>query len=142
MNAILRQREIVDRRALLAELEALGGESSGEPPRALVAAALKRALEAGRAEVRRRFDAGETGTEATHELSFLVDQIIRVLYDFVVARIYPIANPTAGERMALVAVGGYGRGELAPFSDIDLLFLQPYKSTPRTEQIVEYMLYV
>ena len=65
-----------------------------------------------------------------------------MLYDFVARRtIYPLANPTAGERMALVAVGGYGRGELAPFSDIDLLFLHPYKATPHTEQVVEYMLY-
>ena len=51
------------------------------------------------------------------------------------------ANPTEGERLALIAVGGYGRGELAPYSDIDLLFLQPHKATPHTEQVVEYMLY-
>ena len=41
-----------------------------------------------------------------------------------------------------ISVGGYGRGELAPFSDIDLLFLLPYKRTPRAEQIVESILYV
>ena len=91
--------------------------------------------------MRRRFEAGATAPETVHALSFLLDQLIRVLYDFVGTHVYPIANPTAGERMALIAVGGYGRGELAPFSDIDLLFLTAYKRTPHIEQVVEYLLY-
>src|SRR5947209_4205400 len=79
---------------------------------------------------------------AVREQSFLVDQLIRALYDLVTERVYPLANPTEGEKLAIVAVGGYGRGELAPYSDIDLLFLLPYKQTPHTEQVVEYLLYL
>jgi [protein-PII] uridylyltransferase len=137
---IERQREIIDRRAISAALDALAQEAR-EPPRAKVAEVLRRALQQGRDEVRRRFDTGATGTVVVRGLSFLMDQLIRVLYDFVGAHVYPLANPTAGEHMAVVAVGGYGRGELAPYSDIDLLFLLPYKPTPHTEQVVEYMLY-
>jgi [protein-PII] uridylyltransferase len=139
MSAIQRQREIVDRRALQTELESLA--ESGEPTRSQVSPVLKRAFTAGLAEIRQRFEQGSTGTEATQELTFLVDQMIRVLYDFVTTQIFPISNPTKGERLALVAVGGYGRGELAPYSDIDLLFLYPWKETPHTEQVVEYVLY-
>ncbi len=140
MNAIPHQREIIDRRGVLAELEALV-EDCADPPRQRVAEILKTALAAGRAEMRRRFERGASGTETVHGLSFLMDQLIRVLYDFVDTHLYPTANPTEGERMALVAVGGYGRGELAPYSDIDLLFLTSYKPTPHTEQVVEYILY-
>src|SRR5260370_1598214 len=142
MGAITHQREIVDRRLLgeaLAALAELPGTAAGD--RMPVVALLKAALKDGYDEIRRRFEAGAGGAQTVREHCFLMDQLIRALHDFTTSHVYPLANPTSGEHLAIVAVGGYGRGELAPHSDIDLLFLLPYKMTPHAEQVIEYMLY-
>ena len=143
MGAITRQREIIDRRALTERLSLVAGSVQAPAlDRSPFLEPLKAALTAGRAEIRRRFEATGDGAATVREQCFLMDQLIRALFDFVTQVIYPLPNPTSGERLAIVAVGGYGRGELAPYSDIDLLFLLPYKRTPHTEQVVEYLLYL
>jgi [protein-PII] uridylyltransferase len=134
---------VLDRAALQAELAGLDLESKPEHARrTVVLDILKRHLKAGRAEVRRRFyDEGVSGVSVMRATCYLVDELLRALHDHASFRLYPLANPSTGERLSLVAVGGYGRGELAPHSDIDLLFLLPYKMTPHSEQVVEEMLY-
>jgi [protein-PII] uridylyltransferase len=142
MGAIAKQRDIVDRRALSEELAAvasLPGVATGD--RQKLVAVLKAALASGHTEIQRRFEAGAGGEQTVREHCFLIDQLIRTLYDFTTTHVYPLANPTSAERLSVVAVGGYGRGELAPYSDVDLLFLLPYKLTANAEQIVEYTLY-
>src|SRR5436190_17455326 len=143
MASILRQRDIIDRRALAEALlvAAREGKGPGLDRRPLLAP-LRAALAGGRAEIRRRFEVEGDATSTVREQSFLIDQLIRVAFDFVTEHVYPLANPTQGEKIAIAAVGGYGRGELAPFSDIDLLFLLPYKQTPHSEQVVEFLLYL
>jgi len=103
---------------------------------------LRDELKAGRAVVRARFESGGSGSECVRGTAWVVDQIVQALADVTVGHVYQTAGPTRGEQLSIVAVGGYGRGELAPSSDIDLMFLLPYKRTPRVEQIVEYMLYM
>ena len=154
---IPRRREIIDRRALTSAIEALLDDApvGSEPSRAETLALFKEALAAGRGTIQRRFQGVpedgvirrgtgglNDGPGALAATSFLMDQLLRVLFDLANERVYPAANPSMAEQIALVATGGYGRAELAPQSDIDLLFLLPYKQTPRGEQIVEYMLYL
>lgn len=136
-------RAIVDRRRLAAQLDKVAREAaSAEDRRAAVLRCLKSALAAGEDEVRRRFDMSGRGARVMAARSYLIDQLIRVLYDFVLGYVYRNPNPTKAEEIAIVAVGGYGRGELAPRSDIDLLFLLSYKETPWVEQVIEYVLYM
>ncbi len=139
-EGLVEPRRIVNRRKLAAEFDALADE--GKLDRGAIVEVLKRALAEGRVEVAARLESEKSGPACAAAMAFLMDQVIRVLFDVAETTLFPVANPTEGERLALVAIGGYGRGELAPFSDIDLLFLLPYKRTPRAEQIVESILYV
>lgn len=144
---IKNHRQIVDRRALIGTLAEMVAEKPREQWRTALLQILKDAYRHGFEEVRGRADRSVssrsfTGRDIAAAQCFLTDQIVRVLYDFILEHVYPATNPTESEHMALVAVGGYGRGELAPFSDVDLLFLLPYKQTPWGEQVVEYMLYM
>jgi [protein-PII] uridylyltransferase len=83
----------------------------------------------------------EGGRACATALCVAQDRVIAALFDFVRSRLYPNPNPSSGEHLAVVAVGGYGRGTLAPGSDTDILFLLPV-STPWAESIAEAMLYV
>ncbi len=135
VHAVLHQREIIDRRAVAARLD--GADRAG------CAAILKEALTDGRAEIARRLaEKPYAGMEAAAAYAFLTDQILRLAYDFVTTRLHPLANPTTSERLLLMAVGGYGRGEMALHSDVDIAFVTPYKPTGWTETVIETILYL
>ncbi len=144
MDSIPKPRDIIDRKALLAELDELVGWSGYTPKtQTQVLDIFKTSYNRGWTEVRRRFEEdGASSRDVAQANTHLVDQLVRTIYDFALTNVYPLANPTTGEVMSITATGGYGRGELAPFSDIDLMFLVPYKLTAHTEQVVEFILYM
>ncbi|AHE56249.1 [protein-PII] uridylyltransferase [Sphingomonas sanxanigenens] len=142
-DALPNRRAIIDRRVLADAIAALDPKVGDPALRAAVAGLLRQALADGRAEIAKRLDEHPSrGLEAASGQAFLIDQLLRLIFDFVTHSLYPINNPTAGERIVLVAVGGYGRGEMAPFSDVDIAFLTPWKQTGWTEQVIESMLYL
>jgi len=140
--SIPNQRAVVDRRALAEAVAGAVARSDTQKARPQVVALLKDALEQGRAELARRLaEQPSAGYQCVLGQAFLVDQLIRVMHDHVIADVFPSANRSSGERLTLIAVGGYGRGEMAPHSDVDIAFITPAKSTPWCEQVIEAILY-
>jgi len=110
--------------------------------RAAVLAHLRGVLASARAEAEEELRATGKGLRCAQNLASLEDEIICAIHNYAISRVYPVDNPSGAENIALAAVGGYGRGTLAPGSDIDLLFILPYKQTPWGEQVTEYILYM
>ena len=144
VNAIFQPRQIIDRRQITAALDAYSDDKTDEgKKRSHLLEGIKAAYKAGFDEIRKRFEDGKaSGADTVAAHSYLMDQVIRILFDAATAHFVRRGVPTTGERLSVVAIGGYGRGELAPLSDVDLLFLLPYKPTPYSEQLVEFMLYL
>ena len=97
-------------------------------------------LQKARALLLERHRAGAGGREIVFAYTVVVDHLIRHLFQ-VASRDYIQRYPSVNPRCSLIAQGGYGRGELNPYSDIDLLFLYAWKVTPYVESVAEKVLY-
>ena len=84
------------------------------------------ALDAAREDLERRFLAGESVVDLVHERAARIDAMLVDLWRTHLGELV--------EDLALVAVGGYGRGELHPCSDIDVMMLLPDVPAADVEQ--------
>ncbi len=123
-------------------LAALKGAADARAARALVV----QELLAVKARVAPAFEAAFLAApRSARQLVLAQANLTDVLVQVTLAaalHLHPLPNPTEAERIAVLAVGGYGRAEMAPQSDVDLLFLTPWKITPWAESVIETMLYM
>ncbi len=119
--------------------EALAHLDAGGPAsRDAALAVFRRHLARVQHHVQEAFEAGGmSGLKAGRLLGRLTDGVVAELYAYTLAE----AVPGPPEPLSVVATGGYGRGVLAPFSDIDLLFVTGDEPSPRVLAAVEFILY-
>ena len=134
---------IPDPVALLAAVrQDLLDAGDGKAGRAAVVRHLQAAKAAGNAALEARFlETPRAARALVSAQAALTDVLVRVALEAAML-MHPLANPTEAERIAVMGVGGYGRAEMAPQSDVDLLFLSPWKVTPWAESVIETMLYM
>src|ERR1700749_471158 len=135
--------ELIDSAAIVADLKALAETHGGRERelRTAVARRLKTALTQAGARPEELLLKDRHGRRCAERLCQTQDEIIRILFEFTTSALFPPQTHSQDERMAVIATGGYGRGLLAPGSDIDLLFVLPYKQTAWGESVAEALLY-
>ena len=111
--------------------------------RAAAVAVLQTANAEGRAVIADAFAATpKRAWPVVRAYAYLTDCLVTSVLDVATTWLHPTPTPTESQRLAVLGVGGYGRAEMCPFSDVDLLFLTPYKMTAWAESVIESMLYI
>lgn len=114
------------------------GAASFEEKRPLYLAGSRRFLTHCREKIRARHQQGASGAEVVNAITEMTDTLILKLFSSITA---DLAQFRALPEMVLVTVGGYGRAELNPFSDIDIMFLHSGKNLQAVEEISQKLLY-
>jgi len=103
----------------------------------------KKFLKVEEHRLRLKHQAGHGGREICAHRADLVDVLLRYVFGAAFTATRP--EEASGAPLALIALGGYGRGELNPFSDIDVMLLHRQgakKISPHLEEMVEQVLYL
>jgi [protein-PII] uridylyltransferase len=118
----------------------------GDVPVVARLAACKTFLRLESAMIHMHHDAGEAGLKITQARAGMIDVMLAHLFDYGIDS-FRRAHGDLPSTVCLIALGGYGRHELSPQSDIDVMFLFPSKTKPAAvkplqEHLVNEILYI
>lgn len=136
--------DVIDLNVLILSLEQLASEHHSDIAlaRPKIVDLLKLTLARGRNKAEALLLEDGSGMACTHRLSSMMDGIIQGLHGFAARYVFPETGASKDSQIVIAAVGGYGRGTLAPSSDIDLLFLTSSKQSQQSAKALEYVLYM
>ena len=115
---------------------------SATPDRTALIDSLKNYISKKRQEIYDLHKDGASGLYIVTRITSLTDKIISEFYDHEVSKYESSHNIPLKDRCSVIAVGGYGRGELNPFSDIDIMFLYREDAKDAVESISTNILYL
>jgi [protein-PII] uridylyltransferase len=115
------------------------GKASFAEKRPLYLAASKHFLNHYREEIKQLHRSCASGEEVVRAVTAMSDTLIIKLFHSIIGDLHHAGK--AREKLTLVAIGGYGRGELNPYSDIDLMFLYKGRDSRQVEDIAQKLLY-
>jgi [protein-PII] uridylyltransferase len=138
------QVDLLDWKALKAKCDFIASRQAenASATRTALLAAIREANAKGRERAEELLMVDGGGLACAMRISRLQDNIITILHDFALNHVFNASNTPEASRLGVAAVGGYGRGTLAPGSDIDLLFLLPAKKPAWVEPAIEFILYI
>ena len=125
----------LDQQAIEAELDSYA-TSKTPVNRTKLLSCLRTHLDKAKASLRESFYHGNDGAVYVGMHAWAIDILLQSLYA------QTKKQCAGGGELTLIAVGGYGRGEMAPFSDIDIMFLMPKRATETHTKFIEFMLYI
>ena len=125
----------LDRDIIEAEL---GAYAKGKAPtnRPQILNCLRSHLEVAKAGLRQSFYDSNDGAVYVGMHAWTIDILLQLLF------VETQKHCRGGDDLAVIAVGGYGRGEMAPYSDIDIMILMPKKSNATHTKFIKFMLYI
>lgn len=143
-HLIARPAALADHLALIGAIDDLAQTcADADALRAAAVTAIADALSRGREQVRDGLLARPVaGLRVARSFAHVTDCAIAAITHLATEHLHPQPVRTKGQQLAVIAQGGYGRGEMAPFSDVDLLFVTPYKQTAWSESVIETILYI
>ncbi|MDX1964193.1 MAG: [protein-PII] uridylyltransferase [Pirellulales bacterium] len=102
--------------------------------------AAREILSAGRERLAAQHRAGSPGVQVSAALTDLYDEIVLALYEAALGTILESEREGFLKEFALVAVGGYGRCDIAPYSDVDLLILHTKATASQASQLAKHLI--